>query len=72
MTQVTEEITVKGEAAPRKVVNRYTQHGPVMATEGAKNRAWALRAAWLDLGMAPYFGSMDYMRARNWDSFAPR
>ncbi|MEO9150288.1 MAG: penicillin acylase family protein, partial [Burkholderiaceae bacterium] len=69
MMLVTEEITVKGETAPRKVVNRYTRHGPVMADEGAKHRAWALRAAWLDLGMAPYFGSMDYMRARNWDQF---
>ncbi|MEO8249992.1 MAG: penicillin acylase family protein, partial [Burkholderiales bacterium] len=37
--------------------------------EAPKNRAWALRAAWLDEGMAPYFGSMDYMRARNWDQF---
>ena len=23
-------------------------------------------------GMAPYFGAIDYMRARNWDQFAPR
>ncbi|MEO8249544.1 MAG: penicillin acylase family protein, partial [Burkholderiales bacterium] len=50
MQLVTEEIAVKGEAAPRKVVNRYTRHGPVMVAEAPKNRAWALRAAWLDEG----------------------
>ncbi len=67
MTRVTELIVVKGENAPRKVDNWYTRHGPVL--ENAKGRAYALRAAWLDLGMAPYFGSMDYMRAQNFDQF---
>jgi penicillin G amidase len=69
MTRVTESIPVKGEAAPRQVVNRYTRHGPVLVAEPAKQRAYALRAAWLEQGMAPYFGSMDYMRAQNWDQF---
>lgn len=69
MQLVTERIEVKGEAAPREMVNRYTRHGPVLVHDGGKQRAYALRAAWLDLGMAPYFGSMDYMRAQNWDQF---
>jgi penicillin G amidase len=69
MTRVTESIAVKGEAAPRQVVNRYTRHGPVLVAEAGKQRAYALRAAWLEQGMAPYFGSMDYMRAQNWDQF---
>ena len=67
MTKVVETIAVKGEAAPRTVENWYTRHGPVLATD--KGRAFALHAAWLDFGMAPYFGSMDYMRAQNWDQF---
>ena len=67
MTKETELIVVKGEGAPRKVDNWYTRHGPVLYS--AKGRAYALRAAWLDLGMAPYFGSMDYMRAQNFDQF---
>lgn len=67
MTKVTESIKVKGEAVPRTVENWYTRHGPLLATD--KGRAYALRAAWLDLGMAPYFGSMDYMRAQNFDQF---
>lgn len=48
--------------------NWFTRHGPVLHSDG-KATAYALRAAWLDLGMAPYFGSMDYMRAQNWDQF---
>ncbi|CAG9169240.1 penicillin acylase family protein [Cupriavidus respiraculi] len=69
METVTEEIAVRGEAAPRKVTIDFTRHGPVLHADAATGRAWALRAAWLDQGMAPYFGSMDYMRAQNWDQF---
>jgi len=68
MTRVQERINVRGEAQPRVVENWYTRHGPVLHTDG-KSSAFALRAAWLDLGMAPYFGSMDYMRAQSWDQF---
>jgi penicillin amidase len=69
MVRVTERIEVKGEVAPREVVNSFTRHGPVLLAEPGRQRAYALRAAWLEPGMAPYFGSMDYMRARNWDQF---
>lgn len=66
---VTERIEVRGEA-PRDVTVRFTRHGPVLALDGQKHRAFALRAAWLEVGMAPYFGAIDYMRARNWDQFS--
>ena len=69
METVTELIAVRGEATPRKVTIDYTRHGPVLYADAKSNRAYALRAAWLDIGMAPYFGSMDYMRAQNWDQF---
>ena len=69
MTVVNEKITVRGEAAPREVINRFTRHGPVLLAQADKQRAYALRAAWLEPGMAPYYGSMDYMRAQNWDQF---
>ena len=68
MTRVVEKIAVKGEAAPREVESWFTRHGPVLHTDG-NGAAYALKAAWLDLGMAPYFGSMDYMRAQNFDQF---
>ncbi|WP_431509540.1 penicillin acylase family protein [Variovorax sp. DAIF25] len=69
MLRVTERIAVKGERVPRELVNSFTRHGPVLLSEPGKRRAYALRAAWLEPGMAPYFGSMDYMRAQNWDQF---
>ena len=69
MTQVPEKIAVRGEAGPREVINRFTRHGPVLLAQADKQRAYALRAAWLEPGMAPYYGSMDYMRAQNWDQF---
>ena len=69
METITERIEVRGEA-PRTVTITFTRHGPVLATDPAGHRAFALRAAWLDAGMAPYFGAIEYMRARNWDQFA--
>lgn len=45
----------------------FTVHGPVIYQE--KGRAFAVQAAWLEPGMAPYFGSVEYMRANNWDQF---
>jgi penicillin G amidase len=68
MAVVSEEIAVKGEK-PRRVELRFTRHGPVLYRDPKTNRAFALRAAWLDAGMAPYFGSIEYMRARNWEEF---
>jgi penicillin amidase len=69
MEKVTERIEVKGEA-PRTVTVEFTRHGPVLAADAAAHRAFALRAVWLEPGMAPYFGAIEYMRARNWDQFA--
>jgi penicillin G amidase len=52
---------VKGEA-PRTVELQFTRHGPVVYR--TEHRLYAVRAAWLEPGMAPYFGSVEYMRAR--------
>jgi penicillin amidase len=68
MTTIEETIAVRG-AAPVKAALRFTRHGPVLYEDRAKNKAYALRAAWLEPGMAPYFGSIEYMRAQNWDQF---
>lgn len=54
---------------PVNVEYVFTRHGPVIYTDAEKGTAFAVRAAWLQPGMAPYLGSMDYMRARDWDEF---
>jgi penicillin amidase len=41
----------------------------VIYIDRAKNKAYAVKAAWLEPGMAPYFGSVEYMRAKDWDQF---
>ncbi|MEQ8486354.1 MAG: penicillin acylase family protein [Pseudomonadales bacterium] len=64
---VTETIAVKGEA-PRTIELQFTRHGPVVYR--TDNRLFAVRAGWLEQpGMAPYFGSVEYMRAQNWREF---
>jgi len=63
---VTEVVSVKGGAA-RPVTLDFTRHGPVVFE--TESRVFAVRAAWLEPGMAPYFGSVEYMRAQNWREF---
>jgi penicillin amidase len=68
MTVVRERIAVR-DAAPVELELRFTRHGPVIHEDPASRRAYALRAAWLEPGMAPYLGSIELMRARDWDEF---
>lgn len=65
---ITEQIQVKG-AAPVNVELTFSRHGPVIFVEAEKNRAFAVRSGWLEQGMSPYFGSIDYMRAKNFAEF---
>lgn len=63
---ISEKIAVRGKPGV-EVELRYTRHGPVVRDTGTK--AFVVRAAWLEPGMAPYFGSVEYMRATNWREF---
>ncbi|NMI00641.1 penicillin acylase family protein [Pseudonocardia acidicola] len=46
----------------------FTRHGPVIRT--TETHAFVVRAAWLEPGMAPYLGSVDYMRATDVETFS--
>ncbi|MCR9276827.1 MAG: penicillin acylase family protein [Pseudomonadaceae bacterium] len=63
---VREFIDVR-DADAREIALKFTRHGPVIYE--TKSKAYAVRAAWLDEGMSPYFGSIEYMRAQNWREF---
>jgi penicillin amidase len=63
---VTESIPVRG-GETRRATLRFTRHGPVVYQ--TDELVFAVRAAWLEPGMAPYFGSVEYMRAENWREF---
>ena len=67
-TVVTDSIEIKGKPA-REVSMRFTRHGPVLLSDTDSGKAFAIRAAWLQAGMAPYFGSVEYMRAESWREF---
>jgi penicillin amidase len=64
----TETIAVQDQE-PVTTQLMFTRHGPVIYEDPKKHVAFAVRAAWLEPGMAPYLGSVDYMQAKNWDEF---
>ena len=68
MRIVHETIPVKGEA-PHAVDLKYTRHGPVLAEDSVHHKAYALRAAWMEIGSAPYLASLRMDQARTWDEF---
>lgn len=65
-TTIKESVPVRGSAGA-EVELKFTRHGPVVYE--TEELAFAVRAAWLEPGMAPYFGSVEYMRASNWREF---
>jgi penicillin amidase len=68
MERVREAVPVRG-GEPVEVDLWFTRHGPVIYSRADRDAAFAVRAAWLEPGMAPYLGSMDYMRANGPDEF---
>jgi penicillin G amidase len=63
---IRETVAVR-DGEPHEIVLAFTRHGPVV--HRSDDTLWVVRAAWLEAGMAPYFGSIEYMRAQNWDEF---
>jgi penicillin G amidase len=68
MRVVTETIPVEGEK-PQTVELKYTRHGPVIFEDRANRRAYAVRAAWMEPGGAPYLASLRMNQATNWEEF---
>jgi penicillin amidase len=69
MRVVTDAIPVKGEA-PVTVELKYTRHGPVLSEDRTHHKAYALRAAWMEIGSAPYLASLRMDQAKTWEEFA--
>ncbi len=65
---VREKVEVRGAAA-KTVELRFTRHGPLIHQDAGTRRAFAVRTAWTAPGMAPYFGSIDYMQAQDFTQF---
>jgi penicillin amidase len=69
MEVVNEDIAVRGEPKPRRVQLRYTIHGPVIAEDLGRGRAFALKWTGAEPGGAGYLGALRLSRAKNWDEF---
>ncbi|MGQ0735948.1 MAG: penicillin acylase family protein [Acidobacteriota bacterium] len=68
MRVIAESIPVEGQA-PQPVELTFTRHGPVIFDDRANRRAYAVRAAWMDPGGAPYLASLRMNQATNWEEF---
>jgi penicillin amidase len=68
MRVVRESVPVKG-GAPATVALKYTRHGPVVYEDTARHLAYAVRAAWLEPGGAPYMASLRMDQAKTWEEF---
>jgi penicillin amidase len=68
MRIIRERIPVKGKG-DYKATLKFTRHGPVLYEDKEHHRAYALRAAWLETGCAPYLAGLRIAQARTWDEF---
>lgn len=62
--------TIKVKVAADVYVNhQYTRHGPVTFVDTKRNKAYAVRCAWLEPGGAPYLASLRMDVAKTWEEF---
>ncbi|MBS0282257.1 MAG: penicillin acylase family protein, partial [Proteobacteria bacterium] len=63
-----ENIPVK-DASPQSVELKFTRHGPVVFEDKVHHKAYAVRAAWLETGAAPYLASLRMDQSTTWEEF---
>jgi penicillin amidase len=68
MTVIKDSIPVKGQAAVALDL-KYTRHGPVVYEDIVHHKAYAVRAAWREIGGAPYLASLRMDQAHSWQEF---
>jgi len=68
MRVIKDTIPVKGQA-PVSVDLKYTRHGPVVFEDETHHKAYAVRAAWMEIGSAPYLASLRMDQAGSWEEF---
>ena len=68
MTVIPDTIPVEGQGDV-DVELKYTRHGPVVFEDADNHVAYAVAAAWLDYGSAPYLASLRMDQATTWEEF---
>lgn len=64
-----EQLKVNGEASPRDIELKFTEHGPVIYEDRERRRAYALKWVGSEPGTAGYLASLSLNRAQNWPQF---
>ncbi len=65
---IQDNIRVKNSTS-KKVSYAYTIHGPVTFIDSTNHKGYAVRAAWMEPGGAPYLASLRIDQATNWEEF---
>jgi penicillin G amidase len=68
MTLVTDTIQVR-DKTPVVVTLKYTRHGPIVFEDVKKNKAYSVRAGWLEKGCSPYLASLRMDQSKTWEEF---
>jgi penicillin amidase len=68
MRVIQERIIIKSQSSVT-VELKFTRHGPVLYEDNTHHTAYALRAAWLEIGGAPYLASLRMDQAHTWEEF---
>ena len=68
MSIIQDVIPVRG-GADESVELKYTRHGPVVFEDRTRNVAYAVRAAWMEVGGSPYLASLRMDQAQTWEEF---
>lgn len=68
MKVIKEKVNIKGGDS-KEVTLKYTHHGPVSYINLEKNKAFAVKCAWLEPGGSPYLASLRMDQAKTWEEF---
>lgn len=65
---IKESIPIKG-GEDYEIKLYYTIHGPVTLIDENRNRAYAVRCGWLEIGGSPYLASLRMNQSNSWEEF---
>ena len=65
---IKEKINVKGKGEKEVSLN-YSIHGPVTFIDEKRNKAYAVKCGWLEVGGSPYLASLRMDQSKSWEEF---
>ena len=66
--EIKESIPVKGKGDYEATL-KYSVHGPVTLIDEERQRAYAVRCGWLEIGGSPYLASLRMNQSMSWEEF---